>query len=183
MRKSMLRVVKEKKQFVVLVNKNNRKIGVEEKIKAHTNGKLHRAFSIFVFNSKGELLLQQRAESKYHSGSLWSNTVCSHPQPGENYLQAAHRRLKEEMGFDCELKKLFSFIYKTDFKGGLIENEYDTVFIGRFDDQPKPNPAEVANCKWVEIKNLKKDIATNPEKYSVWLKIILNHPKEMTIGG
>ncbi len=169
------------KQLVVLVNKSNRKIGIEEKIKAHASGKLHRAFSIFIFNSKGELLLQQRAKAKYHSGGLWSNTVCSHPRPGENYFQAAHRRLREEMGFDCELKKLFSFIYKTDFIDGLIENEYDTVFMGKFDGKPKPNPAEVANCKWVEIKDLKNDIAVDPEKYSVWLKIILNRPQNMVI--
>lgn len=180
----MSRVAQElqiKRQLVVLVDQNNRKIGTEEKLKAHTEGKLHRAFSIFVFNSKGELLLQQRAKSKYHSGGLWSNTVCSHPCPGENYAQAVHRRLKEEMGFDCDLKKLFSFTYKTDFKDGLIENEYDTVFMGKFDGLPKLNFTEVANYKWIKIEDLKKDISKNTAKYSVWLKIILDRPQDMVI--
>lgn len=132
---------------VVLVNKKNKKIGVEEKIKVHKEGKLHRAFSIFVFNSKGELLIQQRAKIKYHSGELWSNTCCGHPKPNESYQKAVHRRLKEEMGFDCNIKKLFCFIYKIDFKNGLIENEYDCVFIGEFDGMPKPNTKEIKNYK------------------------------------
>jgi len=177
----MSRAVQEKSQLVILVDKNNRKIGVEEKTQAHINGSLHRAFSIFIFNSNGELLLQQREKSKYHSGGLWSNTVCSHPRPGENYLNAAHRRLKEEMGFDCELKKLFSFIYKTDFGNGLIENEYDSVFMGNFDGQPSPDSAEVLDYKWIGIENLKRDVATNPEKYSVWLRIILDRPEDLVI--
>ena len=161
------------KQLVILVNKSNRKIGVEEKIKAHMEGKLHRAFSIFVFNSQGELLIQQRAKSKYHSGGLWSNTVCSHPKPDETYAKAVHRRLKEEMGFDCKLKKIFCFIYNTNFKNNLIENEYDCVFLGKFDGSPKPNPQEVMNYKWMSIKELKNDIIKNSNKYSVWLKIAL----------
>jgi isopentenyl-diphosphate Delta-isomerase len=160
-----------KKQFVVLVDKNNKKIGVEEKIKAHKTGKLHRAFSIFIFNSKGEVLLQQRAKTKYHSGGLWSNTVCSHPRPGETYSKATHRRLKEEMGFDCKLKKLFCFIYNAGFKNGLSENEYDCVFTGRFDGVPRPNKKEVMDFKWISVKDLKKDIKKHPNKYSVWLKI------------
>lgn len=162
------------KQFVVLVNKNNKKIGVEEKIKAHKEGKLHRAFSIFVFNSKGELLVQQRAKTKYHSGELWSNTVCSHPKLNETYHQAVHRRLKEEMNFDCKLKKIFCFIYNTGFQNGLIENEYDCVFIGKFDGKPKPDPKEIMAYKWISIKELKQDIIANPNKYSVWLKLALN---------
>jgi isopentenyl-diphosphate delta-isomerase len=177
----MSRAVQEKSQLVILVDKNNRKIGIEEKMRAHIDGRLHRAFSIFIFNSKGELLLQQRAKSKYHSSGLWSNTVCSHPRPGENYQQAVHRRLKEEMGFNCELKKLFSFIYKTDFGNGLIENEYDSVFMGKFDGQPNPNATEVMDYKWIDIKDLKKDVAKNPERYSVWLKIILDRHQDMVI--
>ncbi|MFH1173266.1 MAG: isopentenyl-diphosphate Delta-isomerase, partial [bacterium] len=144
---------------VILVDKNNRKIGVAEKVKAHQLGLLHRAFSIFVFNSKGELLLQQRAKEKYHSGKLWSNTVCSHPRPGETYNIAVHRRLKEEMGFDCPLKKSFCFIYNTGFKNGLMENEYDCVFIGRFNGLPKPNKSEVMAYRWVSLKDLRKDLA------------------------
>ena len=161
------------KKFVVLVDKNNRRIGVEEKIKAHKEGKLHRAFSIFIFNSNWELLLQQRARSKYHSGGLWSNTVCSHPKPNETYFQAVHRRLKEEMGFDCRVKKLFCFIYKVNFNNGLIENEYDCVFVGKFDGEPKPNKREVMNYKWIPLKEVIKDIELNPNKYSVWFKIAL----------
>ncbi|MBN2880668.1 isopentenyl-diphosphate Delta-isomerase [Candidatus Woesearchaeota archaeon] len=152
---------------VILIDKNNKKIGIEEKIKAHKEGKLHRAFSIFIFNSKKELLLQQRAKTKYHSEMLWSNTVCSHPRPNETYVQAVHRRLKEEMGFDCKIKKQFAFIYNTGFHNGLIENEYDTVFFGKFDEVPKSNPKEIMNHKWISIPKLKKDINTNPTKYSV----------------
>jgi isopentenyl-diphosphate delta-isomerase len=167
------------KQQVVLVDKNNRQIGIEEKLKAHQAGKLHRAFSIFVFNSKGELLIQQRAKTKYHSGSLWANTVCSHPKPKETYTQAIHRRLKEEMGFDCKLKKLFCFIYKARFQNGLTEHEYDWVFIGKFEGKPKPNSGEVKNYKWIAVKKLKQDIIKNPNKYSVWLKIALAKMKSL----
>jgi isopentenyl-diphosphate Delta-isomerase len=161
------------KQEIILVDRNNRKIGVADKIRAHRDGKLHRAFSIFVFNSKGELLLQRRAKNKYHSESLWSNTVCSHPRPGETTVQAAHRRLREEMGFDCKLKKLLSFVYRTGFKNGLSENEFDFVFAGKFDGVPKPDPKEISNYRWISLDKLKKEIAKNPSKYSVWLKIIL----------
>ena len=138
---------------------------------------MHRAFSIFIFNSKGELLIQQRAKTKYHSRGLWSNTVCSHPKPNETYSKAIHRRLKQEMGFDCKLKKLFSFIYNTGLKNGLIENEHDSVFIGKFNGKPKPNPKEVMNYKWISIKELKQNIKKNPNKYTVWLKIALNKIK------
>jgi len=169
------------KQKVVLVDKNNRKIGVAEKIKAHQEGILHRAFSIFVFNPKGELLIQQRAKTKYHSGGLWSNTVCSHPRPGETYQQAIHRRLIEEMGFDCKLKKSFCFIYKTDFQNHLIENEYDCVFIGEYTEEPKPNKEEIMDYKWVTTKELVQDIKANPDNYSVWLKIALEKLKNISI--
>jgi len=166
------------KEEVILVDKRNRKIGVEEKIKAHKQGRLHRAFSIFVFNSKNELLIQQRAKTKYHSGGLWTNTCCSHPRPNETYNQAVHRRLKQEMGFDCKLKKVFCFIYKADFSN-LIENEYDCVFIGKSNKQPKPNPNEIMNYKWISLENLKKDIKKHPKKYSVWLKIVLKKLKSL----
>lgn len=172
-----------KKDFVILVDKNNKKLGVEEKIKAHIDGKLHRAFSIFIFNSKGELLIQQRAKNKYHSEKLWSNSVCSHPRPNETYLQATHRRLKEEMGFDCKLKKLFCFIYNTGFHNGLTENEYDCVFVGKFDGKPKINKKEIMNHKWISLNELKKDILKNPNKYSVWLKIALKKSRELNNYG
>jgi len=155
---------------VILVNENDKEIGAEEKIKAHHEGKLHRAFSIFVFNSKGRLLLQRRAKSKYHSGGLWTNTCCSHPRPGESLERAIHRRLKEEMGFDCELKEIFSFTYKAKLDNNLFENEYDHVFMGKFDGNPTPNTEEVDEWKWVNLKELKKDIQKNPDNYSYWLR-------------
>lgn len=158
------------KEEVILVDKSNRKIGTEEKLKAHKEGKLHRAFSIFIFNSKEELLLQKRARTKYHSKGLWSNTCCGHPMPKETLGKAAQRRLKEEMGFDCKLKKIFSFIYKKKFRNGLIEHEFDNVFVGKFDGKSKPNPREVVNYKWISIDKLKKDIKKHPEKYTYWLK-------------
>lgn len=171
------------KQFVTLVDKNNRKIGTEEKTKAHKMGKLHKAFSIFVFNSKNQLLIQQRAKNKYHSPKLWSNSVCGHPRPNETYSKAIHRRLKEEMGFDCKLKKLFCFIYNAGFHNGLTENEYDCVFVGKFDGMPKPNKKEIMAYKWASLKELKKDIFKNPNKYSVWLKIALKKSKDLNNYG
>lgn len=158
---------------VVLVDRQNRKIGVEEKLVAHKKGLLHRAISIFIFNSKGELLLQQRAKNKYHSAGLWSNTVCSHPAPGESFAHAAHRRLEEEMGFDCKLKKLYCFIYQTEFDNGLSENEYDCVFVGEFNGQPKPNPVEVAAYRWQNLDDLKQDILKHGDIYTFWLKLAL----------
>ena len=166
------------KEKVILVDKNDRVIGSEEKIKAHQAGILHRAFSILVFNSKKELLLQKRQKTKYHCPGLWSNTCCSHPRPGETLQQATHRRLKEEMGFDCRLKQVFSFIYKAKFNNGLTENEYDHVFIGRFDGQPKPDKAEVDSWKWTLINEFKKDILKNSRKYTPWLKIIVKEYSE-----
>ena len=143
---------------VVLVDKNNRKIGVAEKLQAHKDGQLHRAFSVFVFNKNNELLVQKRNSNKYHSGGLWSNTVCSHPKPGETYLAAAHRRLEEEMGFNCPLKKISCFIYKASFANGLTEHEYDCVFIGKYDGVIHPDPEEIEDYKWISLQNLKADI-------------------------
>lgn len=160
------------KEKVILVNERDEKIGFEEKIKAHLKGKLHRAFSIFIFNKKGELLIQKRAQSKYHSGGLWSNTCCSHPRPNENLIAAAKRRLKEEMGIETELKEVFSLTYKSKV-GSLIENEFDHVFIGNFNGKPLPNEKEVEDWKWIEIKSLKNDLEENPKNYTFWFKIIL----------
>lgn len=155
---------------VILVDKNDKEVGTGEKLKTHQEGKLHRAFSIFVFNSKNELLIHQRAKTKYHCGGLWSNTCCSHPRPGEVLEGVVHRRLKTEMGFDCKLKEIFSFIYQVKFDNNLFEHEYDHVFIGRFDGEPVPNPEEVEDWKWIKIEELKKDIQKNPEKYTYWFK-------------
>jgi isopentenyl-diphosphate Delta-isomerase len=162
-----------KMEFVVLVDRHNRKIGVEEKLKAHVDGRLHRCFSILVFNKKGEMLLQQRAKSKYHCPGMWSNTCCSHPRPDESYAKAVHRRLQEEMGFDCKMKKLYCFIYKAKFDNGLTEHEHDTVFIGKFGGQPRINPEEVMACKWAKPAQAMKDAKANPGKYTAWFKEIL----------
>ncbi|MBU4141770.1 isopentenyl-diphosphate Delta-isomerase [Patescibacteria group bacterium] len=164
---------------IILVDKNDCEIGLGEKLKVHQEGKLHRAFSIFVFNSKGKLMLQQRAKSKYHSGGLWTNTCCSHPRAGEKIESAAHRRLKEEMGFDCEVKEIFSFIYKAKLDHGLWEYEFDHIFAGKFDGEPKINPEEADGWKWTELSDLKKDILKNPKNYTVWFKIAADKNHEV----
>lgn len=158
---------------VILVDINDRPTGSEEKLKAHELALLHRAFSVFIFNSKGELMLQRRALHKYHSPGLWTNTCCSHPRPGEETMQAAHRRLKEEMGFDCPLEWKFSFIYQAPFDNGLTEHEFDHVFFGSFKQDPIINPDEVAEWKWVSMEWLLQDVRTNPQDYTIWFKIAL----------
>ena len=167
---------------VILVDENDNQIGTEEKLKAHQNGgKLHRAISVLVFNSKGELLLQRRALSKYHCGGLWANTCCTHPRPGEKAIDAAHRRLKEEMGFDAELKEVFPLLYKAEFNNGLTEWEYDHVFVGHYNGEVKPNTEEVDSYRWISMKELKEDIEKNPAKYAEWFKIIFRRFLEMKI--
>ena len=161
-------------EHVILVDRMGREIGTEEKLKAHREGKLHRAFSIFIFNTPGELLLQKRSETKYHSGGLWTNTCCSHPRLGENHYCAARRRLNEEMGFDCELTELFNFIYHAKLENDLFEHELDCVFVGRYDGQPVPTLDEVDDWKWMDIDSLKRDVAENPEHYTYWFKLVLN---------
>jgi isopentenyl-diphosphate delta-isomerase len=158
----------------MLVNTNGQAIGTMDKMAAHRVGMLHRAFSVFVFNRKGQLLLQQRALDKYHSGGLWTNTCCSHPKLGENTIDAAHRRLKEEMGMDCELDELFQFSYRHQFENGLIENEYDHVFMGISDVLPLPNAAEVAGFRYITIDQLNMELADNPDQYTAWFKICLD---------
>jgi isopentenyl-diphosphate delta-isomerase len=143
-----------------------------DKMEAHEKGLLHRAFSVFVINSNNELLLQQRAFSKYHSGGLWTNTCCSHPRNGESNLEAAHRRLQEEMGFDCTLTKLLDFVYRAELDKGLTEHEFDHVFIGKWQGEPKINPLEVAAFKWMDVYKLEKDILDDPSNYTEWFKII-----------
>ncbi|NLI11774.1 isopentenyl-diphosphate Delta-isomerase [Pelotomaculum propionicicum] len=158
-------------EYVTLVDENDKVVGVAEKIDAHKNPKLHRAFSIFITNSKGEFLIQQRAENKYHCPGMWANTCCGHPRPGESLEEAAHRRLQEEMGFDTRMVKVFSFIYKTEFENGLTEKEYDHVFVGKWDGIPKKNINEVADYKWISRDILEEDIKKNPEIYTSWFKI------------
>ncbi len=159
---------------VILVDDNDNQIGVEEKIAAHQNGgKRHRAFSILIFNDKNELMLQQRALSKYHCGGLWTNTCCSHPRPGEETEAAAHRRLQEEMGFDCELREKFSFNYTAPLDHDLTENEHDHVFVGNYNLEPKINKEEAESWKWISMIELNKDVLENPDKYTFWFKVIL----------
>ena len=157
-------------QQLILVDEQNNITGYGEKLQVHRDGDLHRAFSIFVMNPRGELMLQRRAIEKYHSGGLWANTCCSHPLKGEEREDTVHRRLQEEMGFDCELKPLFDFIYRAEFENGLTEYELDQVYLGAFEGSPKPNPLEVCDWKWIHIDDLKKDIGANPDNYVYWLK-------------
>lgn len=157
---------------VVLVNTKDEPLGLMGKQQAHIAGVLHRAFSVFVFNDKNELLIQQRALGKYHSPGLWTNTCCSHPREKETYKEAAHRRLQEEMGFNCDLEFMFDFIYKADVGQGLTEHELDHVFRGKFNQEPIINTEEVVNYKWVDFEYLKQDIVKNPKEYTEWFKII-----------
>lgn len=166
---------------VILVEENDNQIGTEEKLKAHQDGLLHRAFSIFIFNDKNELLLQQRALDKYHYGGLWTNTCCSHPRPNENTTEAAHRRLAEEMGFDCDISEVFDFKYKVAFENGLTENEFDHVFFGRYNNDPIINKKEANDFKWVDIKWLEKDLKNNPSVYTVWLSVCFEKVLEHSI--
>lgn len=158
---------------LILVDAQDRPIGKEEKMRAHELGLLHRAFSILVFNAKGEIMLQQRARGKYHCGGLWTNTCCSHPRVGETTSAAAHRRLQEEMGFDCELEEVLEFIYKVDFPNGLTEHEYLHVFIGRYEGDPVINPEEADAFRWMPIRALTEDIAQDPERYTYWFRLAL----------
>jgi isopentenyl-diphosphate Delta-isomerase len=168
--------MREIHEKVILVDENDREIGSEEKLKTHQQGLLHRAFSIFVLNSKGELLLQKRAAGKYHSPGLWGNTCCSHPRPGEELEAAVHRRLQIEMGFDCVLQKDFSFLYRVELNNGLIEHEVDHVFSGHHNGDPKANPEEVQDWRWVGLQTLKEEIGRSPEEFAYWLKAVLKHP-------
>lgn len=156
---------------VVLVTEKDEEVGTMEKMEAHEKGLLHRAFSIFVFNEQHQLLLHQRAAHKYHSGGLWTNTCCSHPAAGETLEEATHRRLQEEMGFDCPLQPAFFFTYQAKLDHGLTEHELDHVFIGTYNDAPKLNPEEVMAYKYISIDELQKDMEEHPEKYTEWFKI------------
>lgn len=159
---------------VILVDEQDNEIGIMEKQEAHVQGVLHRAISVFVFNSKNELLLQQRAAGKYHSALLWTNTCCSHPRPGESVSDAARRRLYEEMGIECTLEKAFSFIYTAGFDNGLTEHEYDHVFTGVSDVVPMPDDNEVAAWKYISREELKKSVEAEPGLYTEWFRICID---------
>ena len=163
---------------VVLVDEHDVEIGTAPKLEAHRSGTLHRAFSVFVFDGAGQILLQKRAAHKYHSGGLWTNACCSHPRPGEDLLDAAHRRLREEMGFDCALQPLFSFVYHAPFANGFTEHELDHVFVGRFDGHPRPDPEEADEWRWADPARVLESIAREPESYSVWFRLALHRVLE-----
>ncbi|MCG2431794.1 isopentenyl-diphosphate Delta-isomerase [Aequorivita xiaoshiensis] len=159
---------------VILVDENDQKIGLMPKMEAHEKGLLHRAFSVFVFNSNNELMLQQRALHKYHTPGLWANTCCSHQRDGESSIDAGMRRLSEEMGFTTALKETTTFIYKAPFDNGLTEHELDHILIGKYDGEPNINPDEVADWKWMSLEEVKNDIQVNPDIYTAWFKIIFD---------
>ena len=163
-----------KEEEVILVNGQDEQIGTMPKMEAHQKAVLHRAFSVFIMNDKGETMLQQRAAHKYHSPLLWTNTCCSHQRVGETNIEAGKRRLKEEMGFETELEELFSFIYRAPFENGLTEHEFDHVMMGEYSREPKINADEVADWKWMLLDDIKSEIAQNPEKFTEWFKIIFD---------
>jgi isopentenyl-diphosphate Delta-isomerase len=169
---------------VLLVDENDQELGVMEKMQAHREGLLHRAFSVLIFNSKNELLLQKRAVKKYHSGGLWTNTCCSHPRPEEQILTAANRRLKEEMGIQTELNPLFHFIYKTELDNDMIEHELDHVLIGISDSLPNLNLEEAEDYRFISLSELNNEIKAFPDNFTVWFKIIIQHYQDyLTSNG
>ena len=160
-------------ELLILVDENDNEIGLMDKLSVHQTASLHRAFSLFIFNTKGELLLQQRADEKYHSAGLWSNTCCSHPIHGEPMADTIHRRLEEEMGIKCDLEFKFSFIYKAELENNLTEHEFDHVYFGFSDNLPNPNPSEVKAWKYIAVPDLIRDINIHPSHYSAWLNTCL----------
>jgi isopentenyl-diphosphate delta-isomerase len=172
---SAVGVVESESDELILVDEQDNPVGTAPKLAAHQNGgRLHRAFSIFIFNSAGEMLLQRRAPGKYHFGGRWTNACCSHPRRGEATPDAAHRRLRHELGFDTELTERFSFVYRAeDPASGLTEHEYDHVFVGRSDAEPRPNPGEVDGWKWVAPDALVADVRANPAAYTPWFALVV----------
>jgi len=162
-------------EYVVLVDEKDKELGTMEKMQAHREGKLHRAVSVIIFNSKKQMLLQKRAIVKYHSAGLWTNTCCSHPRPGEEPLNAAKRRLYEEMGIRCELQKMFDLTYETKLGNDLSEHEFDHVFAGISDDVPLPDPMEVSDWKFMNVSDIKSALETDPTRFTEWFKLIFEH--------
>jgi isopentenyl-diphosphate delta-isomerase len=158
---------------VILVDENDRELGTEEKERAHREGRLHRAFSVFVFDARGRLLLQRRSRTKYHSAGLWTNTCCSHPRPGERVEAAALRRLREEMGIECELRSVFPLLYRAELEGGMTEHEYDHVLVGECGRDPAPDPDEVDDWAWVDAAEVRREVAEAPERFTHWFRLAL----------
>jgi isopentenyl-diphosphate delta-isomerase len=167
---------------VILVDEKDNEIGLMEKIQAHKEGRLHRAFSVLIFNKNQEMLIHKRNRHKYHCGGLWTNACCSHPRVNENTKDAAKRRLVEEMGFTTELVYVDNFTYKASFDNGLTEYEYDHMFVGEYNGAPQPNPSEVEDWKYIKIEDLKKDIERSPEHYTPWFITIINDHLSSTIN-
>jgi len=164
--------------MIVLVDECDRVVGTRERLAAHIDGVLHRAVSVYVFSSRGRLLLTRRAAGKYHSGGLWTNTCCTHPWPGEPVQDAARRCLRKEVGIECEVVPAFHFIYRAQLANGLTEHELDHVFVATYDDQPNLDPNESDAYEWVDPRELGRDIATCPEKYTAWLPLSLDRALE-----
>jgi isopentenyl-diphosphate Delta-isomerase len=163
-------------EMVILVDKEDNVRGTMEKMEAHRKGELHRAFSVLVFNSKGEMLLQKRAKTKYHSGGLWTNACCSHPVPDENMEATIQRRVREEIGIEVEPKFSYKFLYKTSLDQNLIEHELDHVFVAEFNGEPTLNKNEAEDWKFIDLESLRMDVKQNPSTYTEWFKLILEHP-------
>ena len=165
---------------VILVDESDRPVGVEAKLAAHERGgKLHRAFSVFIFNAAGQMLIQRRADGKYHFGGLWTNACCSHPRQGETVVQSARTRLRQEFGFDVPLEERFGFVYRAeDPASGLTEHEFDHVLVGNFDGVPGPNPEEISDWRWVDPSELLEDVERHPERYTPWFKLVLTRVLE-----
>lgn len=159
---------------VILVNEDDQEIGTAEKMEAHLTGQLHRAFSVLLYNMDGDMLLQQRADKKYHSAGLWSNACCSHPRPGESIKDAAKRRLLEELGVELDVNEVDKFVYRAEFENGLTEHELDYVFTGFIDRIPVGNPDEVKGLKFMKIDDLERDLRNNSERYTVWFRLIMD---------
>lgn len=170
-------------EFVILVDENDRETGKMEKMQAHMEAVLHRAFSVFIFNSEGKLLLQRRALTKYHSPGLWTNTCCSHPRPGETTAAAAHRRMVEEMGFDCSFDELFSFVYKAAFDNNLTEHEFDHVFAGSSDQVPHPDPSEVESFRYATMEEIREEMQADPSQFTVWFRIAFDRVDQFAKSG
>lgn len=167
------------KEQVILVDADDNAIGVGEKLQVHREGKLHRAFSVFVFNRAGQWLLQQRAPGKYHSPGCWSNACCSHPRPGEGLCEAARRRLQEELGFSCTVEPQFHFIYQAEMEGGLIEHELDHVLTAVYEGEIVPNASEVAAYRWLEWQTLQQELQQQPERFTVWFRLIASRVRSV----
>ena len=170
-------------ETVVLVDECDREVGLAPKLAAHLDGALHRAFSVFVLNGRGEVLLQRRSLGKYHSGGLWTNTCCGHPRPGEPVAAAARRRLHEEMGFDCALDPAGAFVYRAELGGGLVEHEYDHVFLGHHDADPISDPAEVCEWRWQSPESALEEAERHPERFTAWFSLALRELVSMRDEG